>query len=393
LTVRQTLEFALKNKTPKKLLPEVPRFLHEFGRVFGMTHVMDTLVGNEFIRGISGGERKRLSILESLASESSINCWDGSTRGLDAASALDYIRSLRIMTDTCDRATIVSIYQASDAIYELMDKLLLIDEGRMLYQGPARDAESYFNALGYYRRPRQTMSDFLSSVAAGNPENIREEEPGSTPRGAVNLERVFKSSKHFDQVQADISAYETSKMISSGQTGDNSMTPIEAFREYGRRQKSRFVSSRSPYNTSFLRQTVLCTQRELWQLRGHTTPFLTKMFCLFVSTFLLGSMFYKMPVDTAGVFSRGGFAFYAAALVAWFQISELEKAFFDRTVVSRQRRFAMVRPGAVVLGKMMVDVLSILFQSFMFSIIAYFLAGMRYQVRWKTLLLYGYDYE
>src|SRR5690554_5333654 len=48
LTVRQTLEFALKAKTPKRSLHEIPLFLEEFGRVFGMTHVMDTLVGNEF---------------------------------------------------------------------------------------------------------------------------------------------------------------------------------------------------------------------------------------------------------------------------------------------------------------------------------------------------------
>ena len=64
LTVRQTLEFALQTKTPKRAMHKIPVFLEEFGRVFGMTHVMDTLVGNEYIRGISGGQRKRVSILE-----------------------------------------------------------------------------------------------------------------------------------------------------------------------------------------------------------------------------------------------------------------------------------------------------------------------------------------
>ncbi|CAI6094480.1 unnamed protein product [Clonostachys chloroleuca] len=376
LTVRQTLEFALKNKTPKKLLPEVPRFLDEFGRVFGMNHVMNTLVGNEFVRGVSGGERKRVSILESLASDSSVNCWDGSTRGLDASSALDYIRSLRIMTDTCDRATIVSIYQASDAIYDLMDKILLIDQGRMLYQGPAKEAEGYFEALGYRRLPRQTMSDFLANVAAGNPENIQDNKQLSIPRGAVNLEQAFRSSEAFQNVQNEITEYEHSISSANG-SNDSTITAVEAFKHYGDRQKSRFVSPRSSYNTSFIRQAVLCTKREYWQLMGDKIPFLTRFLCIFFCAWLLGSMFYQMPLDTRGVYSRGGFSFYCAATVAWFQMAELETAFFDRTVVSRQRRYAMVRPSAVVLGKTLLDFGTVSFQSFAFSIIAYFMSGMR----------------
>lgn len=57
-------------------------------KMYGLTRQKETLVGNAFIRGISGGERKRLSIAEQMATRSSINMWDGSTRGLDASSAL-----------------------------------------------------------------------------------------------------------------------------------------------------------------------------------------------------------------------------------------------------------------------------------------------------------------
>lgn len=57
-------------------------------KMYGLTRQKETLVGNAFIRGISGGERKRLSIAEQMATRSSVNMWDGSTRGLDASSAL-----------------------------------------------------------------------------------------------------------------------------------------------------------------------------------------------------------------------------------------------------------------------------------------------------------------
>ena len=95
---------------------------------------------------------------------------------------------------------------------------------------------------------------------------------------------------------------------------------------------------------------------------------------------MMGSMFYNMPNDTSGVYSRGGFSFYSAVLVAWFQISELESSFSDRDVVSRQRRYAMVRPSANVLGKTAYDLITVILMAVPYSLIAYFLAGMRMEV-------------
>lgn len=88
------------------------KFLDVLTKMFGLTRQKETLVGNAFIRGISGGERKRLSIAEQMATRSSVNMWDGSTRGLDASSALDYVKSLRVQTNLLKKATIVTIYQA-----------------------------------------------------------------------------------------------------------------------------------------------------------------------------------------------------------------------------------------------------------------------------------------
>ena len=384
LTVRQTLEFALQNKTPKKYLDQVPRFLEEFVRAFGMTHTMDTLVGNEFIRGISGGERKRVSILESLASDASVQAWDGSTRGLDASSALDYIKSLRLLTDACKRATIVSLYQASDTIYNLMDKVMLIDEGRMLYQGPARNVEPYFNALGYQRLPRQTMSDFLTSITSSNAaENVRKGHEMSVPRGAVDLEKAFRASQAFTDVQSDIERYERDMeaLHDTYETTDNEddgpMPAPEAMKKHAKQNKSKYVLSRSSYNTSFFRQVLLCARREFWQLNGHRAPLISKFLCVLVCSFILSSMFYAMPNDTGGVYSRGGFCFYSAGLVAWFQLGELESAFFGRTVFSRQKRYAMVRPSAVVIGKTLMDIPIMFLQAVMFTVIAYFISGLR----------------
>ena len=142
LTLKQTLQFTLRTKTPGKRLDGqskkdfVCEILYLLGNMLGLTKQMDTMVGNAFVRGLSGGERKRLSIAEQMCTRSTINCWDCSTRGLDAASALDFVRSLRIITDIFSTTTIATLYQVSNNIFNVFDKVMLLDEGYCIYYGP-----------------------------------------------------------------------------------------------------------------------------------------------------------------------------------------------------------------------------------------------------------------
>jgi ATP-binding cassette subfamily G (WHITE) protein 2 (SNQ2) len=101
-----------------------------------------------------------------MTARSSVASWDNSTRGLDgksvdagwnptgwtgrllmlhttASTALDYAKSLRILTDVFKSTNFVSLYQAGEGIYEQFDKVLLIDEGQQIYFGPAKEARQY----------------------------------------------------------------------------------------------------------------------------------------------------------------------------------------------------------------------------------------------------------
>lgn len=93
LTVKQTMDFATRLKIPFRLPNGVETheayrqdFFDFLLKSVGIEHTADTKVGNSFIRGVSGGERKRVSIIECLASRGSVFCWDNSTRGLDAST-------------------------------------------------------------------------------------------------------------------------------------------------------------------------------------------------------------------------------------------------------------------------------------------------------------------
>jgi ATP-binding cassette subfamily G (WHITE) protein 2 (SNQ2) len=158
----------LTNRRQKHQAEDIPVIIDALLKIFGITHTKGTLVGNEYVRGVSGGERKRVSIAETLATKSTVVCWDNSTRGLDASTALDYANSLRVMTDISNRTTFVTLYQAGEGIYQLMDKLLVIEGGRMIYQGPARDAKAYFEVR------RISVLQLLQRAQPRNGKQLRE---------------------------------------------------------------------------------------------------------------------------------------------------------------------------------------------------------------------------
>jgi ABC-type multidrug transport system ATPase subunit len=125
LTVGDTLKFAALARAPRNRLPGVSREQYAVHMrdvvmaMLGLTHTMNTRVGNDFVRGVSGGERKRVSIAEATLSGSPLQCWDNSTRGLDSANALEFCKTLNLMTKYAGTTVAVAIYQASQSAYDV----------------------------------------------------------------------------------------------------------------------------------------------------------------------------------------------------------------------------------------------------------------------------------
>ncbi|KAJ5667477.1 ABC multidrug transporter atrF [Penicillium longicatenatum] len=369
LTVWQTLKFSLTNKTRKHDRDSIPVIIDALLKMFGISHTKNTLVGNEYVRGVSGGERKRVSIAETLATKSTVVCWDNSTRGLDASTALDYAKSLRIMTDVSKRTTLVTLYQAGESIYELMDKVLVIDEGRMLYQGPAQKARQYFLDLGFYCSDQVTTADFLTSVCDVNAREFQPGREASTPKTAEELERVFKSSDTYKHILDNVSTYE--KQLEETQQEDT-----RRFQSSVAQSKSKTVSKKSPYTVSLARQVAACVKREFWLLLGDKTSLYTKYFIIISNGLIVSSLFYGESMDTSGAFSRGGALFFSILFLGWLQLTELMPAVSGRGIVARHKDYAFYRPSAVSIARVVMDFPAIFCMVVPFCIIVYFMAGL-----------------
>lgn len=125
LSVGDTLSFAAHARAPRHLPAGLKAV--EFSllmrdvimAVLGIAHTANTRMGNDFIRGISGGERKRVSIAEATLSDAALQCWDNSTRGLDSANAVEFCRTLRTATELLESTALVSLYQTPQEAYNV----------------------------------------------------------------------------------------------------------------------------------------------------------------------------------------------------------------------------------------------------------------------------------
>jgi ABC-type multidrug transport system ATPase subunit len=166
LTVRQTLTYAAQLRMPQRVDEKIRvARVNKIMDMLGLTEHAGTIVGNENIRGISGGQLKRLSIGVEIINLPDLIFLDEPTTGLDSSISYEVMAAVRNLANQ-NRTVICTIHQPSPITYFLFDKLLLMAEGRVIYFGPARDVVNYF-ASSVYKFPyiRGTNpADFVISV-------------------------------------------------------------------------------------------------------------------------------------------------------------------------------------------------------------------------------------
>jgi ATP-binding cassette subfamily G (WHITE) protein 2 (PDR) len=375
LTVGQTLNFAAAARTPSARVKGISRsdFSKHIAEVsmnlFGLTHTRNTKVGNDFVRGVSGGERKRVSIAEMALAGSPIAAWDNSTRGLDAATALEFVHSLRIASDIGGMTQAVAIYQASQSIYDIFDKAIVLYEGRQIYFGPADTARAYFEAMGWYCPPRQTTGDFLTSVTNPQERKARDGYEDKVPRTPDDFEKYWLQSEEFKACKREIAEVEEENPIGGG--------ALEAFRQSHHQAQAKHVRPQSPYTISIPMQIRLCTVRAYQRLWNDKASTLSVIIGQIVQSLIIGSIFYGTPKTTGSFFAKGSVLFFAVLFNALLSISEINGLYDQRPIVEKHASYAFYHPFTEALAGIVSDIPVKIAIGTCFNIILYFLAGLQ----------------
>lgn len=320
-------------------------------------------------RGVSGGERKRVSIAENMLCGTPLQCWDNSTRGLDSSTALEFVKSLRVHADYLSSTPIVAIYQASQAIYDIFDKVIVLYEGRQIYFGRASDAKRFFVDMGFYCPDRQTTADFLTSLTSPSERKIRDGYEHLVPRTPDEFAARWKDSMDRKQLLGEIDAYQQEFPLHSDK--------YEEFSHSRAVEKAKGTRAASPYTLSYWMQIRLCLWRGFVRLKGDLTMTLTSVIGNMIMALIVASVFYDLNETTASFFSRGALLFFAILLNAFASALEIMTLWQQRPIVEKHDKYALYHPSAEAISSMVVELPSKIVTAIVFNIIIYFMTDLR----------------
>ncbi|GMJ10204.1 ATP-binding cassette G9 [Hibiscus trionum] len=167
LTVTETLVFTALLRLPNSFTKQ-DKMMHAEAVIeqLGLVKCKDCIIGDPFLRGVSGGERKRVSIGQEMLINPSLLFLDEPTSGLDSTTAQRIVSTLLELAKG-GRTIVLTIHQPSSRLFYMFHKVLLLSEGSPLYFGQGSAAMDYFSSLGYAPSVAMNPSDFLLDLSNG----------------------------------------------------------------------------------------------------------------------------------------------------------------------------------------------------------------------------------
>ncbi|ODV87461.1 hypothetical protein CANARDRAFT_5996 [[Candida] arabinofermentans NRRL YB-2248] len=374
ITVKETVQFALRTKTPRTRIDSLSRseyvnnMLHLWTTVFGLTHTYSTKVGNDFVRGVSGGERKRVSIVEALSMDASVYCFDNATRGLDASTALEFTQCLRTATNMLGCSALVAIYQAGQNIYELFDKVTVIYKGRQVYFGPAEEGVAYFTRMGFLKPDRMTSPEFLTAVTSPSSRKVRPGYENKVPDSSDEFEEYWLNSPEYKRLLEQYDTYV------STQKADDTRQRLE-FASAQRKQSLQRQSSQFVVN--YFSQVYYLMIRGFQRTKGDFTYTLVYLSSFLTKGFIVGSMYYHIPSHTNGAYSRGGMIFYCLLFCGLTSLAEIANSFHNRPILVKQKSYSMYHLSAESLQEIITEIPTKLAAVLILCFTAYFMPSLK----------------
>ncbi|KAD1313124.1 hypothetical protein E3N88_43026 [Mikania micrantha] len=183
-------------------------------KILGLEACADTMVGDQMRRGISGGEKKRVTTGEMLVGPANVFFMDEISTGLDSSTTYRITKFLRQMVHVMDLTMVISLLQPDPETYKLFDDVILMSEGQIVYQGPCQNVLEFFEFMGFKCPERKGVADFLQEVISNKDQEqywFKENQPYQYVT-ITEFSRAFKSFHIGQKLETDINIpYDKSK--------------------------------------------------------------------------------------------------------------------------------------------------------------------------------------
>ncbi|KAK7345195.1 hypothetical protein VNO77_15769 [Canavalia gladiata] len=373
LTVKETLTYAARLRLPKSFTKEQKEkraldVIYELG----LERCQDTMIGGSFVRGVSGGERKRVCIGNEIIINPSLLFLDEPTSGLDSTTALRIVQMLQDIAEA-GKTVVTTIHQPSSRLFHKFDKLILLGKGSLLYFGKASEAMNYFQSIGCSPLISMNPAEFLLDLANGNINDVSLPSELEDKVQMGNAEAEPQSGKPSPAVVHEylVEAYETRVAEAEKK---KIMVPIPLDEAL----KSKVSCPKREWGASWDEQYSILFWRGVKERRHDYFSWL-RITQVLSTAVILGLLWWQSDANNPrDLQDQAGLLFFIAVFWGFFPVFTAIFTFpQERAMLSKERAADMYRLSAYFLARTTSDLPLDLILPVLFLLVVYFMAGLR----------------
>ncbi|CAI9091307.1 OLC1v1026298C5 [Oldenlandia corymbosa var. corymbosa] len=325
-------------------------------KILGLDICADIMVGNEMMRGISGGQKKRLTTGEMLVGPAKVFFMDEISTGLDSSTTFQIIKFMRQMVHIMDVTMIISLLQPAPETYDLFDDIILLSEGQIVYQGPREQVLEFFESVGFRCPDRKGVADFLQEVTSVKDQEqywFRKDEP-----------------YHF------VSVPEFVDRFSSFHVGQNLFDELAA--PYNKRRTHPAALVTEKYGISNMELFKACLSREWLLMKRNSFLYIFKTTQITIMSIIAFTVFFRTEMKVGRLQDGGKFygaLFFSLINVMFNGTAELALTIFRLPVFFKQRDSLFYPAWAFALPIWLLRIPLSLMESLIWIILTYYTIG------------------
>eukprot|EP01026_Neomeris_dumetosa_P043685 TRINITY_DN3670_c0_g1_i2.p1 TRINITY_DN3670_c0_g1~~TRINITY_DN3670_c0_g1_i2.p1 ORF type:complete len:861 (-),score=96.45 TRINITY_DN3670_c0_g1_i2:406-2988(-) len=322
LTVEETVRYAALVRLPLNLTPaQINGRMSQIFSDLGLWGVVDSRVGGHGIRGVSGGEKKRVSIAMEMVTDPPCLIMDEPTSGLDSFTASKLLDTCKAVASR-GRIIMLSLHQPSPDMFMKLDKVMLLAQGYKIYAGPPGNASSFFGRMGFECSSSDVpIAEHMLSIV-------------QVPSNLCVVLDVLSKTKSFEMSSQTISALERA-------------LPLDQFKNS--------VETKSFYGAKFYRRVSVLFWRTAVEIVRNPTLLLLHWGMAILMGVLVGFVFRDVQDDISGAQNRAGVSFFSLCLFAFSSLTSIDLLMSERQLVIREVRSRYYGMVSYFLGKLALD--------------------------------------
>jgi len=336
LTVEETIRYAARLKLSHTLSrEEIDKRVQETISLLGLERVAATQIGNVVFRGVSGGEKRRVSIACELVTDPPIIFLDEPTSGLDSESSLQVMKNLKELARSRNKTIIATIHQPSSETYGYFDRICLLTLGRVAFWGTGADALTFYDQIGYPVPSNYNPPDYFLRV--------------------LNTD-FSESADHIDKI---VKTFNESEFASQ----PNKCLAVE---EGNKREHANPVWY----------QVAVLTERAYLNAMRHVLLYWVRVAMYICMALLMGTTWLDLGTGQDEVQDRFSVHFFAGAFLCFMSVAGIPAIIEDKQVFDREKSNGSYSVLAYVLSNTFVSLPFIFLIALCFTSIAYPLIGL-----------------